>query len=949
MADYELHADYNRNGRLEATTAEHALRGTAPGVIVVADLDADGRRLPADVQVGSRVMLDRDQPDVLAGNDEAVPLRIVVNAATATAGSHFFLRPVGFPRIRVRLFDGGGRQLPTDTSRPTDIPVAVPTAPGHLDVRLTAKTLPGSPTGHVSDLETRFSLDGAEEESAFRVQLLSVDATGRETTHDEARFTIAPFVILDNASVAVRTYVCDSPGNQPSVIELEAAHRALGVPLVKVPLTVAMGDTWLQDQFQHALMQGPDGWRQVLLHLPRLRSESSNGTAEANLAGFVTSHFPSRNLGVFDDLWTRELQFQDYNGQPRRIPFRQCDRLATVMHLPIRLAEALVDLLKRIDHAYEAEWPRSGDTTTWTDVLGWLPTLVQEFRRRAREAAATASPDWRTTLERLAEDAQNRLNQLATRLPYDADRGIVGLPVASGQVEVSPSEADRIFPRVLQMHHSSNYGGNIEASPPIGDAALGKLVIGNGLVNGERDFMDPDLLRLLYLQRKQPVVQVNTTWLDVGHVDEILSFVPDRRGAGANFGLLCASSGLAMRLLRAAQDCYLGSLSVDHTQNVVQRPSGVLPRLMSNGDHPVTRLFRGKVWEHRHRRPEGDETPQVLEPPRIYQDVSQAMNGGDPADPDSGGINIHGIRYWPGEGPDRVYPADITVSELIYGEESMDGQSTNDFIESQYLAPMGETLGTAFPQVRRFPVPVIFDRVSNIAAWTENPSSFSTSAFTPDVVNLQPINGHLLMPRPYGPRMRLPDVIAVITAATADLRLPSGLVRRIDERFVRTHQLRTGVYWLHRQPAQSRTVSGGYVRSLYDGLVDEADVIAQFRDSFPGASDRDLRRKIIEPNRRQFDASGRLRDGWRRFRIAEDMVDIFEAYIHAVAAELDVPLTWIDSWHYHVHAGGIHCGTNVLRTPARATPLPNVWTVDDLQYTATPMEFEEEEVIVPAG
>lgn len=949
MADYELHADYNRNGRLESVAAEYSLRSTAPGAIVVADLDADGYRLPATVQAGRPVTLDRDQPDVTAGNDEAVRLRIVVNAATAPASARFFLRPIGFARIRLKLYDVGGHRLPADTSRPTDIPVLVPDTVGVLDLRLTAKTLPGSPMGHVTNLETRFSLD-SEEESAFLIRLVSVDAAGIETLHDEARFSIAPFIILDNAALAVRTYVCDSPGNQPSVIELDAAHRVLGVPLVKVPQDVANGDTWLQDQFQHALMQGADGWRQVLLHLPRMRTNSSNGTDGPNLENFVNSHFPSRNIGVFTDLWQRELQFVDFNGQPQRVRFRDCDRLATVMNLPIQLARALVDNLKRIDNATEPEWPHTGDTTTWTDVRGWLPGLVQEFRRRARDVGTSASAEWRTTLERLANDAQARLNQLASRLPYDPDRGIVGLPMGTRQVEVSPSEANRIFPRVAQMHHSANYGGNIEASPPTADARLGKLVIGNAVVNGERDFMDPDLLRLLYKQRKQPVVQLDTTWLDVGHVDEIMSFVPDRRGSGSGFALLCASSGLAMRLLRAAQDCYLSGISVDHTQNIVRRPSGVLPRLMTEGSHPVSRLFRGKVWEHRHRRPEGDETPQVLEPPRIYQDVSQAMNGGDPSDPDSGGINIHGLRYWPGEGPDRVYPADITVSELIYGDQSLDGLSTNDYIDSAYLVQAGNALGSAFPQARRLPLPVMFDRVGNIAAWRESPSSFSTSAFTPDVINLQPINGRLLIPRPYGPRMRLADAITVITIATADINLPSTLIRRIDERFARTHHLRIGVYWLHRQPAQSRTVSPiGTVRSLYDGLMNEEDVIAQFRDSFPGASEPRLRQKIIEPNRRQFDARGTLRDGWRRFEIAEDMVDIFETYIHAVTAELDVPLTWIDSWHYHVHAGGIHCGTNVLRTPARASSLPNVWSVDDLQYNSTPIEFEDEDIIVPAG
>src|SRR3972149_6634714 len=149
MADYELHADYNRNGRLDASEAEYALRGTAPGAIVVPNLDADARSLPSSVTLGSRITLDRDQPVGLANDDEALPLRIVVNNASAPAGSRFFLRPQGFARIRVRINDTGGRILPWDTARPPHIPVAVPGTPGTLNLTLTTKTLPGSPTCYV--------------------------------------------------------------------------------------------------------------------------------------------------------------------------------------------------------------------------------------------------------------------------------------------------------------------------------------------------------------------------------------------------------------------------------------------------------------------------------------------------------------------------------------------------------------------------------------------------------------------------------------------------------------------------------------------------------------------------------------------------------------------------------------------------------------------------------
>jgi hypothetical protein len=324
------------------------------------------------------------------------------------------------------------------------------------------------------------------------------------------------------------------------------------------------------------------------------------------------------------------------------------------------------------------------------------------------------------------------------------------------------------------------------------------------------------------------------------------------------------------------------------------------------------------------------------------------MNGGDPADPDSEGINVHDIRYWPGEGPDRTYPADITVREVRYGEVDLDGSSTNTFIESQFLSDASQRLRDAFPQARMFPLPVLFDRVASTQEWSITEWAFSTSAFTPDVINMQVINGRALIPRPYGPRMQLADAIAVITAAIADMNLPDSLVRRINEQFVRRNHLRRGVYWLHRQMPVARTISPiGTVRPLYNGLETEEQVIAQFRDSFPNATDRELHQHIIEPNRRHFDARGRLRDGWRRFEIAETMVDIMETYIQAVAAELDIPLFWIDSWFYHVHAGGIHCGTNVLRIPSRPSTLPNVWTVADLVYNDQPLEFEDEEVIVP--
>lgn len=949
MADYELHADYDRSGRLDASSSEHGRRGAAPGAVVVANVDADRRQLPATVSPGPRIILDRDQPVVLANDDEAMPLRIVVNNASAPPGSRFFLRPIGFARIRSSLWDASGRILPTDLSRRPDIPVQVPASPGTLDLMLTTNTVAGSPYGHATVVDARFSLD-QQDESALRLQLVSVSPAGIETIHDEGRFTIAPFVVLDNASTALRVYVCDLPENVPSVTELEAALRALRVPLVKVPPAVANGDSWLQDQFQHALVQGASGWRQVLLHMPRLRSDSSSGSSTGNLSTFVMSHFPSHDLGVVEDLWARTLDFSDAQGNRRHLRFRDCDQLAVAMDQVFVAAETVIDYVKRLDRTFRPAAPSVDPTRkpTWSEILAWLPWLVDELGRKMRGVSGRG-PEWEATARRLRDDARARVNAVRTRFPAGASPGTVQLPAGNAQVGVTLTEADRLHVRLSQMRHSSNYGGNVESSPPTHDALLGKLVIGNTVVDDEHDFMDPDLLRLLFKQRKQPVVQLDSSWLSVGHVDEFIAFAPDRRGGGSSFAILRASSELALRLVEEAHAQYRAGLPTHHAHHGQVLPLGGGARLTTGGTSPVTRMFRGKVWSHSHPAATEGAVPQVVEPPLVYQDVAQAMNGGDPTDPMSGGVNIHDIRYWPGEGPERRYPADITVREVMWGERDLDSQSTNRFIETQFLEPAEDVLRDAFPRARVLPLPVLFDRVRSTREWSYATSAFATSAFSPDVVNLQVVNGTLLIPRPYGPRMLLADAVAVITAATDETDVPESLVRRIDAAFVRRHRLQTGVYWLHRQDPVDRPISrSGLVRRIYAGLQTEAQVIAQFEDSFPGASAAVLRQKIVVPNRRHFDGRGMLRDGWRRFEIAESTVDLFETFVHAVADEVGAPVAWVDSWYYHVHHGAIHCGTNVLRMPPRVAGLPNVWDIPDVDHRTRTLDFEPDEVLVPA-
>jgi len=918
----QLHADYDQDGRLQGSAREYALRAVAPGAILVANLDADGRRLPAGAQPGGRIVLDRDQPVALAGDDEQLPLRIVA-AGPLPAGSTLVLRPVGLPPDRIRIADSRGRPLPAARSGKRDFALPV-LPPAGLDLKLSATVQPGSPRGRTITLNPRYRPDG-QEESAFRLLLVRLDGAGVETVEDEARFSVAPFIILDNAARALRAYIVELTENQPSLIEFEAACRALGVPVVRVPEAVANGDAWLQDQFQHALVQGADGWRQLIVHLPRRRSNGGQ-VAGPNLASFVASHFASRNIGLFDDLWRRRLELTDSAGRTRQVSFEDCDAIGTLMIEVQELAGSLVRELRRLDPRYPFVWIDS-----WTLLRATLPRLVGDLRRRIDLARRGTDPIWSAILDRRAVAARQLLERIEEVIPHAPGRDTTDFPAGGADLSLAPEAADNMFPRLVQLHHSSNFGGNIEASPPMPGASLGKLVIGNVLAGG-RDFMDPDLLRLLHKQRKQPLVQVDTTWLQVGHVDEILAFAPDRRAGAGAFALLRAAPDVAFQLLDGARARYMSGLSPSHPHRGAEIMG--VRRNTIEGAAPVTRMFRGKVWSHVHP-PRGSSGPSdIVEPPDIYRQVvhgaRSAVEGG--------------LHYVAGEGEDRTYPADLTVREALFGERDAHGESCNQFIARERMAPVVRTLIEAFPRVRIFPLPVLFDRVASTSDWLRSPDRYATRAFMPDLVNFQLIEGRLLVPRPYGPRMRPVDAIAVIGAVLREIGA-SRLARRLTPRFIRDRGLLRGIYWLHREP---RVYVEGIGR-VYDGLDTEDRVFDQFRDSFPEATNEQARRGIIEPNRRHFDAFGELRPGWRRFVIAETMIDLFETWTEMIAAEIDVRIDWIDSWYYHVRSGGIHCGTNVLRMPAPGAALPPVWAVPDTVSPTAPAARSEAPLSQGAG
>ncbi|MBA4143711.1 MAG: hypothetical protein H0X43_12095 [Nitrosospira sp.] len=912
MPGIELHADFDRNGRLTGNAAERAARLDWLGAVVVANLDRDQRALPARVSSGGTPDADYDIATAFPRDDELLPLEIRVPTGALGTGDRLVIRCSGVI-VPHRPGDPAVFELPQ-----------VP-ASGALKLTLQVRTIAGASFGRLSNLDLSYRMD-TREETRFELGLLRVDASNNAHVEDTGRFSVAPVILDDCLTTATRMYIVSKPDNRPSVEDVRRALAAASVPLVEVPVNLTGGDTWLQDQYQHAMMEGADRARQIILHLPRLRHENSNETVTDNLEDFVRTHFRSRDIAVFGNLWDRIISVNTSDGGVLRLDFRRIgDWIASIGRI-LRVSAQL----DRFGALADPQWAPAPDDD-WVTILRNLGRKLTRLKETIDRAATDGEPE-RALLLRGLKDAAEQLVREAR-----ADHGTAGSGdslsvhtlVAAQTVSLPADTAQRLFMRGNQMHDSANYGGNLESTPPVIGAPLGKILLGNFIFPDGGELMDPDLLRLLAKQRKQPIVEINTAWLKVGHVDEMMAVVPHPT---SGFSILHASSRAAMTLLREAELRYRGGLPIHHPDriNTPSRPSGVMPRLMTDGTSPVTRLFRGKAWRHVHPPARPGRVSQSQDPPSIYMQLASEFGG-------SGRFNVHRIGFVPGEGADRRYPADITPSEIIYCEREVNGESVNDGIDTSMLEPSRQILAQELG-VPVLPVPVLWDRVEHLGLFNAAPWQQPTAAFSPNMANLQVVNGHLLVPKPYGPRMYRTDAVFVVRTAMRQLGMPGTIRDRVGQRLIARRRMTREQYWVEAVDPAIVYSSSGLIRTSYGGMRTAQDVIDAFRDSFPGSDAAERERRIIRPNERHFDSHGYLRKDFTRLAIDDGMVDLFELFTAAVADELGVQIHFVDSWYYHTGDGEIHCGTNVLRRPRRL----NSWDAPDTEFRSRTIIFDED-------
>lgn len=930
MPDQSLDADYDRDGKISGTGAERRKRDDWPGAVVVANLDRDAKKLAVTVKAGeARPKLDLERSVKHARDDELTKLVVRVHKPPPTP-CRFFLKVLAWDAGRFAIIDAKRRRLPA----PDGLSNAVEVPWTGKDVRLSVETttLAASPLlrpGTTSVSRFRGTLD----QRNLRLQLICVENNGTQTVVDSGRFTVAPFILLDDSHDATRMYICEAPENTGAVADVESALRDRDVELVKVPADVNQGDSWLQDQFQVGHCRDATGWMTVVAHMPRLRSDfvqiaapvDAYGKAN-NLATFVASHFAGRDVGLFDDFWKRTTPYDLADGTGASLTFEEGAAVRWAMSTVFQLFRDARDLREQLlaQAVEHAEKNKQGLTTKPIPpfpkkISAARSELADEVRKAGRavdRAIEKGTSTWSTDiLEARKAALAARLDAIDEVVKFESKAATLQIIVGRVDATITGTVADELDERLGQMHSSTNYGGNIEVSPPVEGAPLGKIVVGN-VSTDTGETMDVDLLRFLRGQWAQPIVEIETRWLSVAHVDELISFVPDQRSK-ADAAILRASPAIALAIVREAAHRYLGGLEIlDPERDGVWSPS--YGNKTAKGTSPVTAMFRGKRWLHHH-------PPRALmaaEPPWLYRRLASVNANFQ--------FSVHDWRYQPGESNhERHYPARMTVIDYLAFHNA-----TNRVLEATFLADLDDQLRDAFPALPVLPVPVLFDDVPTrklskeeqafLPDETELPAfdrGETTSAFTPNLVNLQVINGALLVPRPFGPRMSTPQAIDLVKHVLSEYDM-AAQAKFITKKFVEAKGLAESSLWVN---------ATGDERSAGD--LSLRQVAEEVSDGFPDKSTDEVVEILRKANRKHL-RKGSLRSGWRKLNIPEATVDLFELYFEAVAASLGLEVKWIDSWFYHVRHGEIHCGTNVIRAPRKGTP--TWWSVreeTDLELT----------------
>ena len=286
---------------------------------------------------------------------------------------------------------------------------------------------------------------------------------------------------------------------------------------------------------------------------------------------------------------------------------------------------------------------------------------------------------------------------------------------------------------------------------------------------------------------------------------------------------------------------------------------------------------------------------------------------------------------------DKEY-AEISVENMLNeGKGNYTAEQYNQRLQNERLVPIKKRLqqGLCLEDKDFISIPIFFLRPENVTndgvriypgeGYT---AGYTTEAQSVNIINLQYVNGHVIAPRPFGPRLLLEKAKSIVKECLQyksikfdvdNLVIDSNITNFYIWHDAGTSLGEIALFYLNLQDAKQ-------IDQVIKHITKQVNLtlpITELQESF---SNEILKRNTDKFNivEKSGNSKGYTLRETVKVLIPEETrtVDVIELYMYAIFKSIGIPETnvhFIDDWVYHINSGEVHCGTVAERSIPSST------------------------------
>jgi len=290
---------------------------------------------------------------------------------------------------------------------------------------------------------------------------------------------------------------------------------------------------------------------------------------------------------------------------------------------------------------------------------------------------------------------------------------------------------------------------------------------------------------------------------------------------------------------------------------------------------------------------------------------------------------LHAGKYEMPDGTSWVYD-EAFAQEWLTGLGKV--KIYSETVETEKLDPIRDRLkiGLDIDDPDILPIPTYFLPGNNKKPLGDRANR--TVARNVGMVNMLVVDNHLMVPRPFGPRLEVSKATDALEAVLKEVMKASGSIPPVklpspDEHFfwARPGESLAHIAMYFARPAgASDALVKAQRTKLIDKLKHNSTDLSGLDADYKKAIE-DLMQAILNdpdnsgaptPIDTVAPAPGRRFKNWMRIKIPGNTVDVLEGYMKSVLEPFGPSVHFIDDFEcYHALMGEVHCGTNAKREP----------------------------------